>query len=325
MTISKRFSRANLFFWHPRRHSYLWSSVTFFVTSSPTSVLFQNVLSLLRCSKIARYILCTRYCIYSQRTPRNSALPRASDARRLRTKGPPHTARSVRRVAQIAQHAARSVTRVTCLIRDTQCVRLTYVCRACLRRCSTPRNAALSCAHARVRGMLQKPACLARTWAAFCALWADGCAASGEGRMPEHVDGTQWGRATDFEPVAVAEQYLEQFPEDRERVPNSVSMSALGQMLVARALQLWGQSMPALCAKLSAHAQLSAHGAEWRKRHMYGGSCNCCAETFPELYASVAPPKGGRPKKAKRGRSAGALRMLCDSQMHCFVLCACAV
>lgn len=163
--------------------------------------------------------------------------------------------------------------------------------------------------------MLQKPACLARTWAAFCALWADGCAASGEGRMPEHVDGTQWGRATDFEPVAVAEQYLEQFPEDRERVPNSVSMSALGQMLVARALQLWGQSMPALCAKLSAHAQLSAHGAEWRKRHMYGGSCNCCGAS-----------QGGQAEEGKARTFSGCAPYTMRQSDALFrVVCVCAV
>ena len=81
-----------------------------------------------------------------------------------------------------------------------------------------------------------KPAYLARSYAAWSALWADGLAASTEGHLPANRNGKKTkSKESPFDATAVAQQYLTLFPEDKELNSRGFGCGELGQTLISRA------------------------------------------------------------------------------------------
>ena len=151
-----------------------------------------------------------------------------------------------------------------------------------------------------------KPTCLARSYAAWSALWDDGLAASREGRLPANRTGkTTNSKRMPFDATAVAQQYLTLFPEDEQLNYPGFARGRFGQTLISRAQELQELSttrLQEICGQVSVHAQCAKHGPTWHLRHSYT-DCECCRMDCPDLSMGVAPKGRGRPSKKKRNRA----------------------
>ena len=148
-----------------------------------------------------------------------------------------------------------------------------------------------------------KPTCLARSYAAWSALWADGLAASTEGHLPANRNGKRInGKESPFDATAVAQQYLTLFPEDEQLNYPGFARGRFGQTLISRAQELQELSttrLQEICGQVSVHAQCAKHGPTWHLRHSYT-DCECCRKDCPDLSMGAAPKGRGRPAKKKR-------------------------
>ena len=151
-----------------------------------------------------------------------------------------------------------------------------------------------------------KPTCLARSYAAWSALWDDGLAASREGRLPANRTGkTTNSKRMPFDATAVAQQYLILFPEDKELNSRGFGCGKLGQTLISRAQELQELSttrLQEICGQVSVHAQCAKHEPTWHLRHSYT-DCKCCRLDGPDISMGVAPKGCGRPPKKKCNRA----------------------
>ena len=140
-----------------------------------------------------------------------------------------------------------------------------------------------------------KPTCLARSYAAWSALWADGLAASTEGHLPANRNGKKTkSKESPFDATAVAQQYLTLFPEDEQLNYPGFARGRFGQTLISRAQELQELSttrLQEICGQVSVHAQCAKHGPTWHLRHSYT-DCERAAVWIVQISPWVLLRKG---------------------------------
>lgn len=152
--------------------------------------------------------------------------------------------------------------------------------------------------------------CAVRVYAGYACQYDTGCDLS---RAKTPIVLHRGGVTGHTDPVAVAEHFIDIFPEDSSRVhAGRKGVYDFGGMLVRRGRACAHVDKQALNDLLSIGAQVdAAHAAgvaDWRTLHTFA-SCKGCADIATDdrsrkLLEALGPPKGGRPRKLQRpGRS----------------------